>query len=236
MKIGPCVLMLALLLVGCDKKPDTTRTDAFFASWLKEHGETNVVVDSAGVGLAGNETRMSASLFGTQKAGNGLSAEVEFKIRLPTGGPIIEYVAGAGDTREKAMDQAMENFVLTTAHVIYKAFMNPADEYQRVKSVVIDGKSRELFAGNMIQFGEQTGGEIDLGSMSAQIQDLVVASSLDSGPHWIKIVYSQNHRKPMVVAATLDNNDATEMTSAVQNLKWPERDQFYMVKQFIVIK
>jgi len=101
--------------------------------------------------------------------------------------------------------------------------MNPADEHQRVKSIVINGKPRELFAGNMIQFGEQTSGEIDLGSMSAQIQDLVVASPLGSGPHWIKIVHSQNHSKPMIVAATLDNKDAAEMTTAVQNLKWPAR-------------
>jgi len=75
--------LLALLLAGCSKNPDTTRTNVFFASWLKEHGETNVVVDSAGVGITGNETRLSASLYGTQKAGDGLSAEVEFKIKLP---------------------------------------------------------------------------------------------------------------------------------------------------------
>jgi len=97
-------------------------------------------------------------------------------------------------------------------------------------------ESRVNYSGNMIQMGEQTSGEIDLASMSAKIQDLVVTSPVGSGPHWIKIVYSQNHSKPMIVAATMDNKDAAEMTSAVQNLKWPERDEFYMVKQFIVIK
>jgi hypothetical protein len=94
-----------------------------------------------------------------------------------------------------------------------------------------------LFAGNLIQFGAQgSGGAIDLDAMSAQLQDIAVAQSLAPGPHWIKIIYSQIHDKLMIASATLDNRDATEMTTAVQNLKWPERDEFYMVKQFIIIK
>jgi hypothetical protein len=150
---------------------------------------------------------------------------------------MVEYVAGMGSTQEKAMEQALENFALTTAHVVYKAFINPADEHQRVKSVVIGGKPREMFAGNMIQFGvKSTGGAVDLDAMSGQVQEIATAQPLSAGPHWIKIVYSQDQSKPMIVAATLDNKDAPGMTSAVENLKWPARDDFYMVKQFIIIK
>jgi hypothetical protein len=239
MKIGPSLFLLALLLVGCSKKPDpaTGRMSEFLVNWLKQHGETNVVVDASGVGIAGNETRLGASIYNSQSSETDSSVELEFKVKLPSGGPIVEYVAGTGSTQEKAMGQALENFVLTTMHVIYKAFMNPADEHQRAKSVVIAGKPRELIAGNMIQFGVQgNGGAIDLGAMSAQVQDIVMAQPLGPGPHWIKIVYSQDSSKPMIVSATLDNRDANEMTSAVQNLKWPERNDFYMVKQFIIIK
>jgi hypothetical protein len=235
MKVGACVLLVALL-AGCGKSPEPIKSNEFFVHWLKEHGETNIVVDSAGVGIAGNQTRLSASLYGSKKLNTGYSVEVEYKISLPTGGPILEYVAAAGKTQEEAMDEAGANFVLTTAHVIYKAFINSADEHQRSKSVLIDGKPRDLLAGNMIQFGEQTSGAIDLETLSAQIQDLVVARPLPSGPHWIKVIYSQIHSKPMVVAVSLDNRDSAEMTTAVQNLKWPPREQFYMVKQFIVVK
>lgn len=228
--------MLAALLAGCSKTPQVSKTDEFFASWLKEHGETNVVSDSSGVGLAGNKTRLHASLYGSETASNGCSVEIEFRITLPEGGPIVEYVSGLGETKDKAMGQAMVNFILTTSHVVYKAFMNPSDPHQRVKSVLINGKNRELFAGDMIQLGGGEGGSIDLDSMSAQLQDLVAALPLGPGPHWIKLIYSQHHNKPLIVSASLDNKDSTEATDALSKLKWPPRDDFYMVKQFIVVK
>lgn len=229
-------LLLVALLAGCGRSPEISSTDQFFVKWLKDHGETNVVADASGIGLAGNKTRLHASLYGSEHAKTGFSVEVEFRITLPEGGPIIEYVSGIGETKDKAMAQAMVNFILTTAHVVYKAFMNPSDPHQRVKSVLIDGKTRELFAGDMIQLGDGEGGSIDLDSMSAQLQDLVAALPLGPGPHWIKLIYSQHHSKPVVVAASLDNKDSADATDALNKLKWPARDDFYMVKQFIVVK
>jgi hypothetical protein len=229
-------LLLAALLAGCGRSPEISKTDEFFVKWLKEHGETNVVADASGIGLAGNKTRLHASLYGAEKAKTGYSVEVEFRITLPEGGPIIEYVSGIGETKDEAMSQAMVNFILTTSHVIYKAFMNPSDPHQRVKSVLINGKTREMFAGDMIQLGGGQTGSIDLDSMSAQLQDLVTALPLGPGPHWIKLIYSQNHSKPLIVSASLDNKDSVEATDALTKLKWPARDDFYMVKQFIVVK
>ncbi len=233
-----CICLFALaLFVGCSKAPISPGlNDQFFAGWLKNHGETNVVTDASGVGLAGNKTRFHSSLYGSQSGKTGDSVEIEFRITLPDGGPIIEYVSGVGETKEKAVAQAMVNFTLTTAHVIYKAFINPADPHQRVKPVKINGQTRELFAGDMIQLGGGTNGSIDLDNMSAQVQDMVAALPLGSGTHWIKLVYSQDHGKPLIVAASLDNKDSAGATDALTKLPWPARDDFYMVKQFFVIK
>jgi hypothetical protein len=231
-----CSLLLLALVTGCSRTSQPSAVDQFFVKWLQDHGETNLVVDSSGVGLAGNKTRLHASQYGMKKGPTGYSVEMEFRIRLPEGGPIVEYVAGLGDTTNKATGEAMANFVLTTAHVVYKAFMNPDDPHQRVKSVTVNGTTRQMFAGDMIQMGEQMATPVDLGSMSAKVQDLVTAMPLGAGPHWIKVIYSQHHSQPMVVSANLDNKDADELTAKVQKLNWPARDEFYMVKQFFVIK
>jgi hypothetical protein len=34
----------------------------------------------------------------------------------------------------------------------------------------------------------------------------------------------------------MDNNNAPELTEAVKKLPWPKREEFYMVKQFILVK
>ena len=228
-------LLAASLLFGCSKKPAALR-DEFFVAWLKNHGETNVVVDSRGVGIAGNETRMSASLYKITKTKEVYTAEVHYTIRLPSDGTIREYVAGIGPTEEKAVNQAMGNFVLTTAHVVYKAFMNPADPHQSMHSIVINSKAREVFTGNMMTLGKSTNAASELDNMPEQIQGLISTMPLDSHTHWIKIVYSQFNKKPILASLSLDNNEMNEMASVIQNLKWPSEDDFYMAKQFIVIK
>jgi hypothetical protein len=228
-------LLAVSLLFGCSKKPEALR-DEFFVEWLKNHGEINVVVDSKGVGIAGNGTRMSASLYKITKKKEVYTAEVHYTIRLPADGTIREYVAGIGPTEEKAVNQAMGNFVLTTAHVVYKAFINPADEHQTMKSVVINNRARDLFSGDLMILGKSTNAAIEFDNMPEQIQSLISTMPLDSHTHWIKIVYSQFNKKPVLASVSLDNNELNERASAVQNLKWPVEDDFYMAKQFIVIK
>ena len=45
-----------------------------------------------------------------------------------------------------------------------------------------------------------------------------------------------HHSKVMLCAVTLDNADSPALTGAVKELPWPKQEEFYMVKQFIVVK
>jgi hypothetical protein len=40
----------------------------------------------------------------------------------------------------------------------------------------------------------------------------------------------------MMCAVTMDNEDSPALTEAVSKLEWPKPEEFYMVKQFIVVK
>src|SRR5690349_3578195 len=137
-----CVVLLLLVLTGCSESPNPSsknskdgisiggKTREFFTDWLREHGETNVVVDAAGVGLKGSAARLRASLYGSeQHASNSFVAELEFRVHIPSGGEIVEFVAGSGESFDRAVDDALVNFTLTTFHVLYKAFFNPADPH-----------------------------------------------------------------------------------------------------------
>ncbi len=143
-------LLLFAFATGCAKGPNRQKTDAFFVDWFKSHGETNVVVDAAGVGIAGNPTRLRASLYGMKKgADGGFTAEMEFRVRLPAKGEIIEYVAGMGKTEEHAIKDSELNFLLTTFHVVYRSFINAADPHQEVHQVTVNGTKREMMMGDI---------------------------------------------------------------------------------------
>lgn len=211
--------------------------DQFFVKWLTAHGHADTVVDSDGVGVRDNATRLRAGLNGSKRHDNGsFVVEIEFTVRMASGGEITEFVAGIGETEEKAINDALLNFTLTTFHVVYKAFINAADPHMIQSSAVINGVNRDVIAGDILLRGGSSSKEMNFNSLRPQIQGAFQSLPLTPGPHWIKIVYSQNDRQPMTVSATLDNSDHAALTEAVKRLEWPPADGFYMAKQFIVVK
>ena len=249
-----CLLIIALALIcGCRQESSTPaapaavpqenwaprdpRMDDFFVKWFEGHGHEDVVVDADGVGVRDNAARLRASLYGSKRHGpGGVVVEVEFTVRLPSGGQITEFVAGMGETEERAVNDALLNFTLTTFHVVYKAFVNADDPHMTSATVPIGGADREVIAGDIFMRGSPSDEEIDLHAMNAQIQGALKAVPLAPGPHWVKVVYSQDGGVPTAVAVTLDNAAHPGLTDAVKRLKWPPREGVYMAKQFIVVK
>lgn len=217
---------------------EKSETETFFSEWLTLHGEKDVVVDARGVGLAGNETRLRASTYGVNKRpAGGVSVEMEFRITLPDKREIVEFVAGIGDDETKARKDSMANFILTTFHVIYKSFMNAADPHQEIETVAIDGADRAMARGNLYVRANQKLGDEQMKSINEHIKELLLHQHFDGRPHWLKIVYGQNQSRPLTLAVTLDNRDDNPaLNAAVKQIPWPVRDDFYMAKQFIVIK
>ena len=95
--------MLLLIVCGCSRSAPETKSNEFFTSWLQDHGESNIVADANGIGLTGNPTRLRFSLYDSSKASNSYTAELEFRVRIPDGREIVEYVAGSGDSQKKRL-------------------------------------------------------------------------------------------------------------------------------------
>jgi hypothetical protein len=220
--------------VSAAQKSDRREWEEFFTQWLKGHNETKVVCGADGVGIEGNATRLTASRYSSTKQQGGYLVEVEFRVRLPSGGEIVEYVAGMGTTEDQAVKDALANFTLTTFHVVYKSFMNASDPHQTVETVPIGGSPRKLAMGDLYMRGDPDA-PVDLSAMRPQIQDAISRLDLSDEPHWIKIVYGQDKGEPIMVSATLDNGEDEPLTSAIGALSWPKCDKAYIVKQFIVV-
>jgi hypothetical protein len=229
-------ILIVSIAAGCGKDSTASKAEAFFVDWLKAHGETDVVTDAGGVGIANNATRLRASLHSSKRQEDGsFIVETEFRVRLPSGGEIVEFVAGTAKTEEQAVKASFVNFMLTTFHVVYKSFMNPADPHLTVSRIEMDGRQRELVMGDILLTGSP-GEPMDVNPMRAKVQAAVGLLHLPEGPHWIKVVYAQVDGRPMTAAATVDNEGHEQLTAAIEQLGWPRRDGFYMAKQFLVLK
>jgi hypothetical protein len=172
----------------------------------------------------------------TEHGSNLRVVETEFRVHLPSGGEIVEYVAGMGASQEAAEEDARANFVQTTFHVIYRSFINPSDPHQEEEPIVVHGVKRSLVRGPMIARTYGDAGTLDVSSIEPQIAKLVSTLSLSADPHWLKLVYSQATGVPDTVDVTLDNEAMPELTRAVRALPWPKSAGLYIIKQFIVVK
>jgi len=226
-----------LIWYGCSRPAKDTKSDEFFTKWLQAHGESNIVADAYGVGLAGNPTRLRWSLYGLKQPTNDVfTVELEFRVRLPDQREIVEFVAGTGSSQQQAEDDAKLNFVVSTFHVVYRSFVNPQDQHQTEEKITINGQPRVLVLGDTMMRGQTTNSAPNMFPFRDRFREILAAQPLSPQPHWIKIIYANHRSKLMICAVTLDNEDSPALTEAVSKLEWPKLEEFYMVKQFIVVK
>jgi hypothetical protein len=221
---------------ACSGPPPETKSNEFFTSWLQHHGESNIVSDVNGIGLTGNSTRLRFGVYESSGVSNNYTSELEFRVRIPDGREIVEYVAGSGDTKKKAEEDAKVNFALSTFHVIYRGFLNPNDAHQNEEKITMNGQPRTLLLGDTMMRGQSGSGSPDAYPLRTHFREILSPLALSPQTHWIKIVYGNHHSNAMLCAATIDNHDSAELTEAVKKLAWPRQEEFYMVKQFILIK
>ena len=239
-RIGLGLILAGAVLIGlcgCNQRAQSPQAEKFFVDWLAAHGESNIVADAHGVGIAGSPTRLRCSLYQSARSTNGIaSAELEFRVLLPDGREMVDFVAGDGKSIEQAENDAKINFVVSTFHVIYRSFLNPNDPHQTAEKITVAGQPRELVMGDTMTRSQTTNGAPDLFPFREQFRQIVASQPLSPQTHWIKIIYANHQSKMMLCAVTLDNEDSPVMTEAVKNLPWPKQDQFYMLKQFLVVK
>jgi hypothetical protein len=240
------IAVVFLILAGCNREPGRRAAESpraksdeynsFFEGWLKSHGEKNVVSSPDGVSVANNPVGFSAKTYGVEQSDKGCTAEIEFTTVLPDKRLIVDYVAGIGADAKAAKGDAIANFTLTTFHVLYSALINDKDPHLKPVMHKVHGKPRNFYIGG---WGIRTQSPIDQSILDkltehfvARIQQL----DLDEKTHWVKVVYGQHKGEIIAADITLDNVGDDRLNPAVHKSPWPKRDDFYMLKLFILIK
>lgn len=216
-----------------DMQPDkvTEQAREFFANWLRDHGETEIVNDETGVGLARSKARLWAFQYGATDE----SLEIEFRIVLPDGREIQEFLAGM-PAEGDATGMVFVNFCLSTFHTIYATFLNPEDEHVEHIEVTVGGRDFYYTSSGLFAVG---GDDLpSFGDTSDQIRKIIESNgpALSNQAHWLKVVYGVAAGEPILSSVTLDNSLEENLTDKIATLNWPTTENFYMAKEFIVLR
>ncbi|WP_146519047.1 DUF6348 family protein [Stieleria varia] len=222
---------------AAERKPDavTNRGREFFVDWLGKHGHESVIDDETGVGIADNATRLWSFLYDVSgDDAEGYVAEVEFRIVLPDGREIIEFVAGAGSTSDDAIGMTFVNFTLSTFHVVYAGFMDTADQHVSRKQVTVNGKPWTITSAGMMTFGGDDVG--DFGGIDEAFFKAISEETLSDKIHWGKLVYGRSSDQILECSVTVDNLISQELSTEMRAAPWPATAKYYLAKQFIVLQ
>lgn len=249
-RAGLFVIGLLLLASSCGKStpPSTDPTPnslltapkneytEYFQDWLKSHEEKNIEVHGAAVTLKGSKALLAARTFQVNTEKGAATVEIEFLISLPDGRIIQDFVAGMGKEEGSAKADAMANFTLTTAHVLYSAFFNSNDDHTAPETFQVQGKTRTLYAGDSYLRGNAPDQAAIEKLDKYLIESFKKATPADDKPHWVKIAYGRSGEEVISSQGLIDNNRSVEFEKALKAAPWPETNSFYLFKKFLLVK
>lgn len=209
-------------------KPTNPYQD-YIVDLLQKHGEKQVVVDTGGVGLKGNPARLVARGYDAKASKHGWTVEMELRVNLPDG-QFTEYLTGIGSSESAARQKCLENFSISTFHVIYKAFLNPTDTHQDVYRFRQGKSNRVYVAGQLVSMGDGSAPRLNA-KLETEIRTVVLKHPFGPGPHAVKVVYMPG----VASSLTVDGQEQPKLADALKQLHWPKSAKPYMAKQFAVV-
>jgi hypothetical protein len=171
------------------------------------------------------------------------SIQLDISLALSNEQILIESFSGIGDNQNSQLKDAVNNFTLNSFHTILCAFYNFKDNEQDIEVWTVKDNDWNVFIG---PYGLRTMNSEGKDNFNAEmipkelieklqrsIEQLHLNASQD---YWFRTFYAHKDKKCIVTEALLNNSVMSDIQSSISNIKWPESDEFYSVRNFIVLR
>ncbi|HEX7900351.1 MAG TPA: DUF6348 family protein [Planctomycetota bacterium] len=152
------------------------------------------------------------------------------------GQEIVESFGGFGATRNEAIDDAFENFVAGTLHVLLAAFFPdlPTDQAD-IEEWIVGGTKKRVVVGNFTTRGQLPALREFIPAINRLLENEVKARVLSKGTHWIRL-YQARGPTTNINEVLLNNEPDPGLQAAIGLMPWPASTSFYSVRLFLVVQ
>ncbi|QDV15435.1 hypothetical protein Pan153_00490 [Gimesia panareensis] len=238
-------LLLALItsISGCSTKsyqpPADIQGDAKINSLilqlLEQHGidareENGWIVSEAHPPVCGavvNETQPTPDIISTQ---------IDIYLKVEPNRILVESFGGFGTNLDEAIADGIQNFVVNTFHVLLSAFYLEKDDQTVIEEWKINDIPRRVIIGQIGMRGTPPEEEQGAPEWFQNLENKIKATSLPAGTHWIRCYYAQMENRPVALELLLDNQPWEEVRSEMEKIDWPESEEFFSLRVFLVIQ
>jgi hypothetical protein len=180
--------------------------------------------------------RASAVIVKEWKPKASYTAQLDFRMELNSGQRLIESCGGLGETRENAIKNAIENFVLNSFHVILAAFFGPQGDQVTVEEWRIGSEDRRVIIGPMGMRGKLPDPSNPPLAWLKEVYEKVRSKALPGGTHWLRVYYGQYDNRAEELEVLLDNDDWAEVRNELATIDWPKGKEFFSLRVFMIIQ
>jgi hypothetical protein len=165
-----------------------------------------------------------------------MSIQLDVRIAIEPWRTIIESFAGVGETKEQTLRDALQNFAVSSFHVILAAFFQSNDDQTAQEEWTIGGTKRLVTLGNIgIRGAFPVQGDQAV-AWFRRFEEKLHSSQVGQGTHWVRLYYGQANGKAIACEVLLDNQVWEAMQSEMAAISWPGGERFYSVRIFLVIQ
>ncbi|MDO4259240.1 MAG: DUF6348 family protein [Actinomycetaceae bacterium] len=181
------------------------------------------------------------SIFATAEVkdqGNLMSSLCEVFVKVPSGKIFCEGYMSLGSTVPQVLDQAMECFSCAGIHSILEAFDNANERCERFYwttggrpvTVYRDGILMRGIKPDDIRNDFTPDGYFDLA------RKVIERAHLEPGFHFFRTYYANIDGEPAAYELRIDDVNQESAEQDMIALPWKKVDEFYSVRQFMVLK
>jgi hypothetical protein len=209
-----------------------SEANEYLQQLLRAHG---VFATPCGDWLVLSQDDMKANASIVREA-PGKWVQLDVRLEFAPGRILIESFGGAGETRMRATNDALQNFTLNSFHVILAAFLNRDDNQVSREDWMIGGKLRRVTIGNVGIRGKPPVLGAELVDWFKLFEGKLKAQQLTEGVHWVRLYYAQMQEKSTACEVLLDNDVWEEIQSEMAAVDWPAGEEFYSLRLFLVVQ
>lgn len=164
------------------------------------------------------------------------SVQLDFQMEFDSGERVTESFSGAGENREEATKDAIQNFERMCLDVILAAFFAGQDKGVRVENWTIGGEPRRVVLGPIGIGGQLPDPSNTPPNWFNQVKEKIKSANLAPNTHWIRIYYSQVDNHVSKVEVLLDNDVWEPIQEKLATVDWPKGKEFFSLQVFMVVQ
>jgi hypothetical protein len=166
---------------------------------------------------------------------NGVSVQLDVYFSTAEERLIIESLVGVGPSLDAAIGDALQAFATNLLHVLLAAFFEFPTSHVSQETWSVSGIERPVTIGGAAIRGKAPDADLPLEECLAQIRRAFESRSATPQAHWIRVYVALTKGKAQTIEVLLDNMAWAAGGNAIAALDWPDAEQFYSVRFFLII-